>query len=83
MIFTQSPAFVGRVAVSPHPSLEVDVSAHSDYYNVYTIEGLDVDKMRSLTILALDGEFWWNRFELLGEYAHVSIDIPDQLVGSC
>ncbi|MCZ6681321.1 MAG: hypothetical protein O7E52_29240 [Candidatus Poribacteria bacterium] len=77
----QNPAFVGRVAISPHPSLEVGVSGHTGPYNVHTVEGLEVDEKRSLTIFVLDGEVRWNRFELQGEYARASVDIPEQLLG--
>ncbi|MBI1925556.1 hypothetical protein HYR99_15050 [Candidatus Poribacteria bacterium] len=77
----QNPSFVGRVSISPHPTLEVGVSGHTGPYNVHTVEGLEVDEKRSLTIFALDGEVRWNRFELLGEYARASIDVPGQLAG--
>jgi hypothetical protein len=76
----QNPAFVGRVAISPHPSVEVGASGHTGPYNVHDVEGLKVDEKRSLTIFALDGELRWDRFELLGEYVHASIDVPDQLL---
>ena len=76
----QNLAFVGRIAISPHSSLEVGVSGHTGPYNVHTIEGLEVDEKRSLTIFAVDGEVRWNRFELLGEYARASIDVPEQLL---
>ncbi|MCZ6681322.1 MAG: hypothetical protein O7E52_29245, partial [Candidatus Poribacteria bacterium] len=76
----QNPAFVGRIAISPHSSLEIGVSGHTGPYNVHTIEGLEVDEKRSLTIFVVDGEVRWNRFELLGEYARASIDVPEQLL---
>ena len=77
----QNPAVVGRVGVSPHPSVEVGVSGHTGSYNVHTLDGLEVDEKRSLIIFALDGEFRWDRFELLGEYARASVEIPDSLIG--
>ena len=76
----QNPAFVGRVAISPDPILEIGVSGHTGPYNVHNLEGLEVDEKRSLTIFVLDGEIRWNRFELLGEYARASIDVPEQLM---
>ena len=77
----QNPAAVGRIGISPHPSVEVGVSGHIGLYNVHTLDRLEVDEKRSLTIFVLDGEFRWDRFELLGEYARASVDIPDQLIG--
>ncbi len=77
----QNPAVVGRVGVSPHPSVEVGVSGHAGLYNVHTLDGLEVDEKRSLTIFVLDGEFRWKRFELLGEYARASVEIPHSLIG--
>lgn len=77
----QSPAVVGRVGVSPHPSVEVGVSGHAGLYNVHILDGLEVDEKRSLTIFVLDGEFRWKRFEFLGEYARASVEIPDSLIG--
>ena len=76
----QNPVFVGQVAISPHPSVEVGASGHTGPYDVHDIEGLKMDEKRSLTILALDGEFRWDRFELLDEYVHASIDVPNQLL---
>lgn len=77
----QNLAVVGRIGVSPHPLVEVGISGHTGSYNVHSLDGLAVDEERSLTILVLDGAFRWNRFELLGEYARASVDIPDQLIG--
>jgi hypothetical protein len=75
----QRPSFVGRVAVSPQPAVEVGLSTHTGPYNVYTIEGLSVDEKRDLTILALDGEARWDRYQLLWEYARAWIDVPQLL----
>jgi len=70
------PSIVGRVAASPTPALEIGLSAHAGPYNVYRVEGLDVDERRDLTILAADVDWTWRRFGFLGEYAEASIDVP-------
>ncbi len=70
------PAWVGRLAISPQPSFEVGLSAHTGPYNTWMAEDLKVDEKRSLTIVALDWDYSWRRFELLGEYARASIDVP-------
>lgn len=77
----QRPSFVGRLDISPHPSLDLGVSGHTGAYNTYAVEGLAIDERRDLSILALDAEVRWDRFELLGEYAQSWIDVPQQLQG--
>lgn len=74
-----SPAVVGRVAWSPATSAELGVSGHHGAYNVYRIEGLDVDERRDLTIGVLDGELSVRGFVLRGEGAIVRIEIPSGL----
>ena len=75
------PALVGRLATSPSPSWEVGASFHTGAYNTWQVEGLDIDEKRSLTIFALDGQLSWRRFELLGEFASASIDVPAEAGG--
>lgn len=70
------PAWVGRLAISSQPAFEVGLSAHTGPYNTWMAEDLEVDEKRSLTIVALDWDYSWRRFELLGEYARASIDVP-------
>ncbi len=77
-----SPAFVGRIGYSPLPDADLGFSWHTGKYNVTEIDGLTVDEGRFLTILALDGEIRKGPYEILGEYAHASIDIPQNLSGS-
>ena len=72
----QRPSYVARLAISPQVAYEVGVSIHTGPYNVWEIEGLAVDKKRGLTIMALDWEAKWRGFELIGEYATASIDVP-------
>ncbi len=70
------PAFVGRLAVSPTAPLEIAASVHTGPYNSWKVEGLRVDNKRDLTIFALDWDYSWRRFEVLGEYAGAWIDVP-------
>lgn len=72
------PSFVGRVAVSPKSSWEIGASVHTGPYNTWEIEELAVDDRRDVTLFVLDGEVAWRRFELLGEFANASIDVPAQ-----
>jgi hypothetical protein len=76
-----SPAVVGRVAVSPSQTYELGISAHHGAYNVSTEEGTRVDDRRDLTILAIDAEASLLGFQLSGEAARASIDVPPGLSG--
>jgi hypothetical protein len=76
-----SPAYTGRVAWNPGARHEVGLSAYAGAYNLFRIEGVDVDERRSVRIAALDartelGGFAWN-----AEVAAVSVDIPLGLEG--
>lgn len=76
-----SPAFVGRVAWMPEFGFEIGISAHTGFYNTFKQDGLTVDEKRSLTIMALDGEYQLGDFTLQGEFARARIEVPPSLVG--
>jgi hypothetical protein len=71
------PAFVSRVALSPHASSELGVSVHTGPYNEYNVEGLAVaEERRDVTIFALDVDATWNRYRFSGEYAKANVEFP-------
>ena len=74
-----SPAFVSRVAASPSVGWEVGLSAHHGAYNVFEVDGLELDHRRDLTILVGDVELEPLGFRLQGEAALASLDLPDAL----
>ena len=76
-----SPAFVGRVAFSPHVGLELGLSAHHGAWNVYRLDGQEVEERRNLTIGVVDAEAAVAGFRLQGEAALASIEIPSGLSG--
>ena len=76
-----SPAFVGRLAVSPAVGYEIGVSGHYGAYNVYLMDGAQVDDRRNLTIAVVDGEAMLLGVELEGEAALARVDIPANLAG--
>ena len=76
-----SPAFVGRISVSPSQAYEVGASAHHGAYNVFDSEGTQIDESRNLTILVFDAEAHVLGIRLAGEAATASIDVPPDLVG--
>lgn len=68
-------AIVGRLAFSPLLGLELGASGHTGVYaNETPGAGLTGDER--LTIWAVDGIFSRGPFELLGEYARASFDLP-------
>ncbi len=76
-----SPAFVGRLAWMPEFGLEFGISLHTGVYNTFKKEGLVIDEKRSLTIMAVDGEYQIGDFAFVGEYARARIGIPPSLGG--
>jgi hypothetical protein len=74
-----SLSVVGRVAWSPIAGTGIGVSAHTGAYNVSSIEGVEVDERRDVTIWAIDGEAGVGPLQLTGEAAFASIDIPPAL----
>ncbi|MGQ0767164.1 MAG: hypothetical protein ACT4OZ_16065 [Gemmatimonadota bacterium] len=76
-----SPAFVGRVAWSPRPGIEAGLSGHHGAYNVFVLDGADVDERRDVSIMVVDGEAGLGPLALSGEASIASIDIPDGLRG--
>jgi hypothetical protein len=77
----RSPAFVGRVAWSPHLSLEVGASAHHGAWNTWSVDGLDVDRRRDLTIVVGDFEAAYAGFRMAGEIIDARIKLPATLDG--
>ncbi|HYC49640.1 MAG TPA: hypothetical protein VEB19_00900 [Gemmatimonadaceae bacterium] len=76
-----SPAFVGRLAVSPGVDHEVGVSVHRGAYNVFNLEGTPIDDRRDLTIAVLDAETRLFGTTIGGEAALARIDVPPGLSG--
>lgn len=62
----RNPAIVGRLAYSPFLGLEVGLSAHTGY--------IDQHDSNRMTIKAVDWTYQRGAFELVGEYAHSSIE---------
>ena len=53
-----------------------------DGYNKNFLEDVQIDDARNLTILALDADYRWKDYEVLGEYARANLDLPPGLEGS-
>jgi hypothetical protein len=77
----QSPALVGRVAVSPMSGLEVGLSGYQGAWNVFRVEGLEVDERRDLGVGAVDFEAPLWTVRVRGEAAAVKVEVPPSLAG--
>jgi len=76
-----SPALVGRLEWSRGARASVGVSGYHGAYNVYRLEGLDVDERRDVGVAALDLEATLGPVTLSGEAAGVRVELPPSLAG--
>ena len=76
-----SPALVGRLAYSPRVGWEVGVSAHHGAYNVFEADGSTIDERRDVSIVVLDAEAALLGFEVAGEAARATVEMPEALAG--
>ncbi len=70
----RNPAIVGRLAVSPFLGLEIGLSFHTGNIDQYS--------SNRMTIKAIDWTYQKGAFELVGEYAHASIERDGQTDGT-
>lgn len=63
-------------------ALEVGLSTWHGAYNVYKMEGEDVDERRTVTIVAADIAATPEWFELRAEFAWAAIEVPGALVSA-
>ena len=76
-----SPAMVSRVAWNPGERHELGLSAYGGAYNVFRMDGLDVDERRSVRVLAVDARTTVLGLDWNGEATSVSVEIPSALSG--
>ncbi len=76
-----SPAWVSRVASSPGARHELGLSGYTGAYNVFRVDGLEVDERRAVRVAALDARTTVLGLDWNGEVAAVSVEIPSGLVG--
>ncbi len=82
-----SPAWVGRLEWSREAEggrggrLAAGISGYRGAYNVYRLEGLDVDERRDLRVGVADLEASLAGVRVLAEAALVSADLPESLPG--
>lgn len=76
-----SPAGVGRVAWSPAPGYELGLSGHHGAYNVFIVDGEEVEERNDLTMAAVDAEVTLAAFVISGEAVQATLDVPPGLKG--
>ncbi len=76
-----SPALVGRVEWSHRPRSTLGLSGYHGAYNVSTLEGLEVDERRDVSVGVLDLEQPIGPIVVSGEGAVVEVDLPPTLDG--
>jgi hypothetical protein len=76
-----SPAAVGRIAWSPRLGYELGISGHRGAYNVFFLDGEQVEDRNDLSIWAVDAEATVAGVELSGEAVAANLDIPSGLEG--
>lgn len=76
-----SPAAVGRLAWSPSFGYEVAISGHRGAWNIFEIDGEQVEDRLDLTLLAIDGEAVLGGVTFSGEAVRASIELPPTLGG--
>lgn len=76
-----SPSAVGRLAWSPRLGYELGVSGHRGAYNVFLLDGEQVEDRNELAIWAVDAEARVAGLEMSGEAVIANLDIPSGLEG--
>lgn len=76
-----SPAVVGRFAFSPSTRHEIGLSAHHGAYNIFNLEGTEIDERRNVSIRVLDVEAELLGIQFAGEGAIATINVPPGLRG--
>ena len=73
-----SPSLTARVSAR-NPDGEIGLSYYTGVYNNFRVEGDEVDKKRSLSVVAIDGRVALGGLLLQGEAAYAHISVPDNL----
>jgi hypothetical protein len=76
-----SPAAVGRLAWSPRLGYELGISGHRGAYNVFLLDGEEVEERRDLAIWAVDAEATIAGVDFSGEAVAADLEIPPGLDG--
>ena len=75
------PALAGRITLGPGPDTELGLAAIAGPYNRTTIDGVRVDRSRSMSLVVADGRTSVAGIGLAAELAAACVDVPETLEG--
>lgn len=74
-----TPMLNAKVALSNRKTGEAGLSYYGGIYNRFNFEGNIIDEKRMLSVFAFDFSTQIKKLKIFGEFAHVSVDVPDDL----
>lgn len=73
------PMISGKITLVNRTIGEIGISYYGGIYNRFRLEGNVVDKKRMLSVIAFDFNTQIRKLNILGEYARVFVDVPENL----
>lgn len=76
------PLYTGKVACRNRKIGEIGISYMTGVYNKWQADGLQIDTKRNASVFAVDfnTSLFKNRLSIIGEYARVMVELPDNYV---
>ena len=74
-----TPMFNAKISLANRKIGEVGLSYYGGVYNRFNIEGNIVEEKRNLSLFAFDLSATIKKLKVMGEFAYVSIEVPDDL----
>jgi len=71
-----TPMITGRIATKRRQLGEIGISYYGGVYNSFRMDGIIVDKQRSLSLLALDYSLSIGKLQMNGEAAWAYVEVP-------
>lgn len=76
-----TPMFNAKLALTNRKLGEMGFSYYGGVYNTFNQEGNTVEEKRSLHLLAFDLSTHIKKLSIIGEYAHATVQVPNDLKG--
>lgn len=76
-----TPMLNGKISLSNRKLGEIGFSYYGGVYNRFTLEGNIVEEKRSLHLIAFDLSTEIGKLKVFGEYAHATVQVPNDLKG--
>ena len=74
-----TPMFNAKVSLSNRKIGEAGISYYGGVYNKFNFEGNSIDEKRMLSVIAFDLSTHIKKLNVFGEFAHVSVEVPNDL----